>query len=162
MAAERERAIHAVAGGNHVSVLLGRDETAGALDVIEVLAQPGGGPPPHRHEFGEWFRVLAGELTLAGERDGVVVCTAVLSPGDSVWMPPWAVHGTLNLSPDPARFEVIGQPGAMTGYVREAGVAVPDELTPPDREPAGPEQLAGIAARWGIEFWTGPVDPTLI
>jgi hypothetical protein len=46
----------------------------------------------------------------------------------------------------------------MTGYFREAGVQVPDERTPPKREPAGPAQLREIAQRWGIEFWTGPVD----
>jgi len=41
-----DRATYAVAGGNHVTLLLDRSHTAAALDVIEVLAQPGGGPPP--------------------------------------------------------------------------------------------------------------------
>jgi hypothetical protein len=39
-------------------------------------------------------------------------------------------------------------------------VRVADELTPPQRAPAGPAELAEIAARWGIEFWTGPVEAT--
>lgn len=155
-----EHAVYVVAGGNHVTLLLNRDDTAGALDVIEVLAQPGGGPPPHSHAFGEWFRVLEGELTMCEARDGTVVCAKVLTEGDSVWVPPWTVHATLNLSDAPARFQVIGQPGAMTGYFVEAGVRVPDETAAPDREPPGPAQLAEIAARWGVEFWTGPVDPT--
>jgi quercetin dioxygenase-like cupin family protein len=153
-----DRATFAVAGGNHVTLVLDRDDTESALDVIEVLAQPGGGPPPHRHAFAEWFRVLEGELTLAEERDGTVVCTSTLAAGDTVFVPPWTVHGTLNLSGAPARFEVVGRPAAMTGYFREAGVRVPDELTPPEREPAGPAELREISARWGIEFWTGPVD----
>lgn len=153
-----DHAIYAVAGGNHVIVLLDRSETAFALDVIEVLAQPGGGPPPHRHAFAEWFRVLEGELTIAEERDGVVRCTRTLSPGETVFVGPFTVHGTLNLSNAPARFEVVGRPGAMTGYFADAGVRVPDERTPPEREPAGPADLHDIAQRWGIEFWTGPVD----
>ena len=153
-----DRATYAVAGGNHVMLLLDRSHTASALDVIEVLAQPGGGPPPHRHAFAEWFRVLEGELTLAEERDGTVVCTSTLAAGDTIFVPPWTVHGTLNLSDAPARFEVVGQPGAMTGYFLEAGVQVPDERTPPEREPAGPTQLREIARRWGIEFWMGPVQ----
>jgi quercetin dioxygenase-like cupin family protein len=153
--------IYAVAGGNHVNVLLDRGETASVLDVIEVLAQPGGGPPPHRHAFAEWFRMLEGQLTLAEERDGAVVCTSTLAAGDTIFVPPWAVHGTLNLSDAPARFEVVGQPGAMTGYFLEAGVQVPDERTPPEREPAGPTELREIAARWGIEFWTAPVNRSL-
>jgi quercetin dioxygenase-like cupin family protein len=152
-----DRATYAVAGGNHVTLLLDRSNTAAALDVIEVLAQPGGGPPPHRHAFAEWFHVLEGQLTLAEERDGTVMCTSALAAGDTIFVPPWTVHGTLNLSDAPARFEVVGQPGAMTGYFLEAGVQVPDERTPPEHEPAGPTELREIAARWGIEFWTGPI-----
>jgi quercetin dioxygenase-like cupin family protein len=153
-----DRTTYAVAGGNHVTLLLHRSHTAAALDVIEVLAQPGGGPPPHRHAFAEWFRMLEGQLTLAEERDGTVVCTSTLVAGDTIFVPPWTVHGTLNLSDAPARFEVVGQPGAMTGYFLEAGVQVPDERTPPEHEPAGPTELREIAGRWGIEFWTGPVN----
>ncbi len=102
-----DRAVYAVAGGNHVTLLLDRGHTAAALDVIEVLAQPGGGPPPHRHAFAEWFRILEGQLTLAEERDGAVVCTSTLAAGDTIFVPPWTVHGTLNLSDAPARFEVV-------------------------------------------------------
>jgi hypothetical protein len=38
-------AVYAVAGGNHVTIELDRAVTGGCVDVIEVLAQPGGGPP---------------------------------------------------------------------------------------------------------------------
>ncbi len=155
-----DHVIYVVAGGNHVNVLLDRRDTASAFDVIEVLAQPGGGPPPHRHAFAEWFRVIEGELTFEEERDGVVRCTSTLGPGETVFVPPFAVHGTLNLSGAPARFEVVGQPGAMTGYFRDAGVPVPDERTPSEREPPGPADLGAISDRWGIQFWTGPIDRT--
>jgi hypothetical protein len=49
----------------------------------------------------------------------------------------------------------------MTGYFREAGVQVHDENATPEHDPPGPTQLRDIAQRWGIEFWTGPVDRTL-
>lgn len=55
--------------------------------------------------------MLAGELTRCEARNGTVVCTAVLASGDSVWVPPWTVHGTLNLAATPTRFEVAGIPG---------------------------------------------------
>ncbi len=152
--------IYVVAGGNHVTVFLDMDESGESFDTIEVLAQPGGGPPPHSHEFGEWFRVIEGELTMCEERDGTVVCTKVLGPGDSVFVPPWVVHGTLNLSDAPTRFLCIGQPGEMSGYFAEAGVLVPDDTTPPDREPPGPAELKAITAKRGIKFWTGPIDAT--
>jgi len=153
-----DRAIYVVAGGNHVTILLDRDETGHALDVIDVRADPGGGPPPHRHAFAEWFRVLEGELVLCEDREGTLRRTRVLSAGDAVFVPPYAVHGTLNLSGAPTRFQVVGQPGAMSGYFREAGVRVPDESTPPDHDPPGPAELVEISKRWGIEFWDGPVE----
>jgi hypothetical protein len=62
-------------------------------------------------------------------------------------------------SDSPARFQVIGQPGAITEHFIDAGVRVPDERTLPDRQPRGPAELGEIATRWGIEFWTGPVEP---
>jgi hypothetical protein len=49
--------------------------------------------------------------------------------------------------------------GALTEHFIDAGVRVPDERTLPDRQPRGPAELGEIATRWGIEFWTGPVEP---
>jgi quercetin dioxygenase-like cupin family protein len=155
-----DHAIYVVAGGNLVTVQLDRDETDGALDAIEVLARPGGGPPPHRHEFAEWFLVREGTLTICEEREGTVVCTREVAAGGSFWVPPWTVHGTLNLSGAEVRFQTIGRPGLMSGYFAEAGVEIVDPDEAPPREPPGPAELAEISARWGIEFWTGPVDRT--
>jgi hypothetical protein len=135
--------------------------TDGSLDVIEVLAQPGGGPPPHSHDFGEWFSVRERELTLCEDRDGTVVPTSTLAVGDSVWVAPWVVHGTMNLSDAPTRFQVVGQPGAMTGYFAEAGIRVADPTTPPETPPPGPDQLREISMRWGIKFWSGPIALTV-
>lgn len=153
-----EAPVYVVAGGNHVTVALDAGRSDGAFDAIQVLAEPGGGPPPHRHAFGEWFRVVAGELTICEERDGTVVCTDVLRAGDTVFVPPWTVHGTLNLSREPTRFDVVSQPAMMSSYFAEAGVRVAGEHAPPDRPPAGPAELTEIAHRYGIEFWAGPVD----
>ncbi len=155
-----EHTIYVVAGGNHVIVELDRGETDGTLDVIEVLAKPGGGPPAHSHAFAEWFLVREGTLTLCEERDGTVVCTRDVPAGGSFWVPPGAVHGTLNLTDGDVRFQTIGQPGLMTAYFAEAGVRVADASEPPPQEPPGPSELGEIAARWGVEFWTGPVDRT--
>ena len=81
-----------------------------------------------------------------------------MEAGGSFWVPPWTVHGTLNLSDADCRFQTIGQPGLMSGYFAEAGVTVADPTEPPATEPPGPEQLKAIAAKWGVEFWTGPVE----
>jgi quercetin dioxygenase-like cupin family protein len=147
---------YVVAGGNHVTVLLDRTETDALLDAIDVEAATGGGPPAHRHSFAEWFRVLEGELTFCEERDGVMRPTATLRAGHSIFVPPWAWHATLNLSDAVCRFQVVGQPGMMSGYFAEAGVEVSAPDVAPDREPPGPAELHELATRWGIEFWTGP------
>ena len=67
-----------VKGGNHIAALLGARVTERAMDAIAVRADPGGGPPPHRHGFGEWFYVLEGSLQVTSVVDGEVVpfCTA--------------------------------------------------------------------------------------
>jgi len=147
-----------VAGGNHVTVQLDRGQSGGLFDVIEVRAAPGGGPPPHRHEFAEWFRVLEGELTFSEQRDEAMCCTRTLSVGASVFVAPWVYHGTLNLSGGVCRFEVIGQPAMMSGYFAEAGVPVAEAAS--GRVPPGPADLREISSRWGIEFWHGPIDTT--
>jgi quercetin dioxygenase-like cupin family protein len=151
-----EHPIYAVAGGNHVTVELDREETGGELDAIEVLARPGGGPPPHKHAFAEWFLVREGTLTICEERDGAVVPTAEVPANGSFWVPPWVVHGTLNLTAADCRFQTIGQPGLMSGYFAEAGVRVASPEEPPATDPPGPGALREISAKWGIEFWTGP------
>jgi quercetin dioxygenase-like cupin family protein len=153
-----EHAIYVVAGGNHVTIELDRTETGGVLDAIEVFARPGGGPPPHRHEFAEWFLVREGTLTICEERDGTVVPTREVAAGGSFWVPPWVVHGTLNLTEDDVRFQTVGQPGLMSGYFAEAGVKVADPGEAPEVTPSGPAEVGEIATRWGIEFWTGPVE----
>lgn len=75
--------------------------------------------------------VREGELTLCEERDGTVICAATLTAGDSVWVAPWIVHGTLKLSEAPTRFQVVGRPGAMTGYFAQAGVRSGDTRSSP-------------------------------
>jgi len=142
-----------VAGGNHVAILVDAAETEGAFDVVEVLAHPGGGPPPHRHAFEEWFRVLEGTLTFTGLRDGSIVPIAEVGPGRVVVVPPGSWHGTVNQTTSPVRFVVVGRPGVMSRYFRQASVAVASMTAPPDREPPAPAALKQLAEQHGIEFW---------
>jgi quercetin dioxygenase-like cupin family protein len=145
-----------VAGGNHVTTMLAAATTEGTLDAIAVRADQDGGPPPHRHSFGEWFLVLEGSLELTGERNGAIVSLDILNAGDSAWVPPDCWHGTVNSSGAPARFLVIGHPGTMTGYFAQAGVPVADDAAQPGRRPPGPSELRDLAAQHGIEFFPTP------
>jgi quercetin dioxygenase-like cupin family protein len=149
--------VYAVAGGNHVTMLVDARETGGEYDLIVVRAMPGGGPPPHAHAFWETFHVLEGEVQFTGERDGAIAPTLLARAGDTVTVGPWEWHGTLNRSDAPARFVVVGRPGEMSGYFAEAGVRVADEGAAPAVAPPGPSEVAAIAERYDIRFWTGPV-----
>lgn len=142
-----------VAGGNHVMILVDAQETDGAFDVIQVTAQPGGGPPPHCHAFEEWFHVLEGTLTFTGARDGEIVPIAHAGPGEMVVIPPGTWHGTVNGTDAPVRFTVVGRPGVMSSYFREAGVQVHLMTEPPPTAPPGPADLKRIADEHDILFW---------
>jgi mannose-6-phosphate isomerase-like protein (cupin superfamily) len=148
----RHSRVYAVAGGNHVTIVVDTSETDREFDVIEVLARPGGGPPPHRHAFAEWFHVLEGKLQILEPSVGQLRPVASLDAGQSYFVAPWVAHTTRNLGTGTVRFLVAGRPGTMTSYFAEAGVPVPDPNTAPDTLPPGPEALREIAARYEIQF----------
>jgi quercetin dioxygenase-like cupin family protein len=148
-----EAPIRVVKGGNHVTNLLEAGATGHAVDAISVRADAGGGPPPHRHEFGEWFHVLEGSLDITTAADDEIVTLCRAEAGDSVWVPPNAWHGTINASGGQVRFLVVGVPGTMTEYFAEAGVEVPNQDTPPSTEPPGPTELGDLPSRHGITFF---------
>jgi len=52
-----------VAGGTYTILVTGA-ETSGRYCLIDMLVPPGGGPPPHRHDFEEMFTILEGEIEL--------------------------------------------------------------------------------------------------
>lgn len=85
----------------HVRVLAGRDDTAGAYEVFEVEGPEGSGPPPHAHPWTETFVVLDGEVTvLIGEDEHL------LRAGERATVPYNTVH-TFRLGSDAARLLAI-------------------------------------------------------
>ena len=48
--------------GNTYTILVAGKDTAGRYCLIDMHIPPGGGPPPHRHDFEEMFSVLEGEI----------------------------------------------------------------------------------------------------
>ena len=55
--------------GDTYTILVAGEDTAGKYTLIDMHVPPGGGPPPHRHDFEEMFTVLDGEVrvTFRGE-----------------------------------------------------------------------------------------------
>src|SRR3984957_2567087 len=48
--------------GDTYTILLPGEATAGRFTLIDMHIPPGGGPPPHRHDFEESFTIVEGEL----------------------------------------------------------------------------------------------------
>lgn len=59
--------------GDTYTILLTGEDTAGRFCLIDMHIPPGGGPPPHRHDFEETFTILEGELDATFRRRKQVV-----------------------------------------------------------------------------------------
>ncbi len=66
-------------------------QTDGMFTVIELLAQPGGGPPLHTHPSAESFTILEGEFQFTGLDCGQPYSFRA-GPGDTVYIPGGAPH----------------------------------------------------------------------
>jgi quercetin dioxygenase-like cupin family protein len=85
--------VHLAVAGDTYTILVAGTDTAGHYTLIDMHVPPGGGPPPHRHDFEEMFTMLDGEveLTFRGE-------TIVARIGETVNIPANAPHSFRNAS----------------------------------------------------------------
>ena len=76
-------------GDTYTIVLSGKDK-GGRFCLIDMHIPPGGGPPPHRHDFEESFIILEGEIeaTFRGVK-------SVAGGGETVHIPVNAPHPPL-------------------------------------------------------------------
>ncbi len=112
-------------GSTYTILLTGRD-TAGRYSLIDMHVPPGGGPPPHRHDFEESFTVLEGEIeaTFRGVR-------SIVRAGQVINIPANAPHQFRNKSEVPARLLCICSPAGQEELFMELGVPVATRTTPP-------------------------------
>src|SRR6266576_6543970 len=68
--------------GDTYTILLSGMDTAGRFTLIDMHVPPGGGPPPHRHDFEETFILLDGELQATFR-----VETIVARAGETIHIP---------------------------------------------------------------------------
>jgi quercetin dioxygenase-like cupin family protein len=117
----------ALAGGAY-TILLSGDQTGGRYCLIDMLVPPGGGPPPHRHDFEEMFSVLEGEieLTFRGE-------TLKAGAGATVNIPANAPHSFKNRSDRPAHLLCLCTPPGQEDYFLAVGDPIASRATPPPK-----------------------------
>jgi quercetin dioxygenase-like cupin family protein len=117
--AQAESGAHiSVAGGTYTILLTGED-TAGRYCLIDMYVPPGGGPPPHRHDFEETFSILEGELEISfrGEK-------RVARAGETAHIPANAPHQFQNLSGKPVRMLCTCSPAGQEKFFMEVGIPV--------------------------------------
>jgi quercetin dioxygenase-like cupin family protein len=117
----------AIAGGIYTILVTGAD-TAGRFSIVEMRVPPGGGPPPHRHDFEETFRVLEGEVEFTFRGDRVVA-----RAGGTVNIPANAPHHFRNVSASPARLLCICSPSGQEELFLAVGDPVDSATGPAPR-----------------------------
>ena len=140
-----------LAGDTYTILLTGRD-TAGCYTLIDMHVPPGGGPPPHRHNFEESFTVLEGEIETTFR--GV---SSTVRAGQAVNIPANAPHQFRNKSNRSARLLCICSPAGQEDFFLKVGVPVATRTTPPPKlDPVAQaslkEQSEELAPKYLTEF----------
>lgn len=119
--------------GDTYTITVPGEATAGRFCVIDMYIPPGGGPPPHRHDFEETFILLKGEMeaTFRGQKTTV-------RAGETVHIPANAPHRFANVSSEAVRLLCICSPAGQEKFFLEVGVPVATSTTAPP--PLSPEQ----------------------
>jgi len=133
---------HISLAGDTYTILLTGGDTAGRYTLIDMHVPPGGGPPPHRHDFEEMFTVLNGEIevTFRGE-------TTTASAGTTVNIPANAPHSFGNHLHGPARLLCLCTPPGQEEFFMEVGDSVASRTAlPPQLSEAA---MAGRMAKAG-------------
>ena len=121
--------------GDTYTILLSGDDTDGRYCLIDMHVPPGGGPPPHRHDFEESFTILKGEIetTFRGKQ-------LLVRAGETVSIPANAPHSFINASGQPARLLCICAPAGIDEFFLEIGVPVASRTA----QASKPDQAAEI------------------
>ena len=125
--------------GDTYTILVTGEETAGKYTLIDMHVPPGGGPPPHRHDFEEMFTVLEGNV-LVTFRDQTLTARA----GETINVPANAPHAFTNAGDTPARVLCLCAPAGQEEFFMLVGQPVATRTQAPPPLDAG-EQAAFIA-----------------
>jgi quercetin dioxygenase-like cupin family protein len=143
---------HVSLAGDTYTILLTGEDTADKFCLIDMHVPPGGGPPPHRHDFEEAFTLLEGqvEAVFRGEK-------TIIRAGETVNIPANAPHSFRNVSDGTVRMLCICAPAGQDAFFMEVGDAVPSATSPApeltDAEQAERRnRAAALASHYKTEF----------
>jgi quercetin dioxygenase-like cupin family protein len=149
---------HIGLAGDTYTILLAGKDTAGRYCLIDMHVPPGGGPPPHRHNFEEMFTILEGEIevTFRGVK-------SVVRAGETANIPANAPHQFRNASKQPARLLCLCSPAGQDEYFTAVGVPVASRTSPPPEldeaaQTALKAKAEALASKFRTEFLRPPVQ----
>jgi quercetin dioxygenase-like cupin family protein len=140
----------AVVGDTYTFLVTGTD-TAGRYALIDMLIPPGGGPPPHRHDFEEMFHVLEGEIEVTLRE-----ATSTAGTGVTVNIPANAPHRFHNATESPVRLLCLVSPAGLEKYFQHFGDPLPSRTSPAPKlseadRGARMAKAVELAPQYGIE-----------
>lgn len=143
-----------IAGDTYTILLTGQD-TAGRYCLIDMHVPPGGGPPPHRHDFEESFTVLEGEIEVTFRDERRMART-----GETVNIPANAPHNFQNKSEHNARLLCICAPAGQDEFFLQIGIPVASRTAPPpELSAAEKQQLKAKADALAPKYKTEMLPP---
>jgi len=116
---------HVALAGDIYTMLLTGEDTAGKFCLIDMQIPPGGGPPPHRHDFEETFSVLEGECVVTFRGKKVTV-----RAGETANVPANAPHFIHNYSDKTAHVMCTCAPAGQDAFFLAVGTPVPSRTSP--------------------------------
>src|ERR1700684_4585338 len=138
--------------GDTYTITVTGEQTAGRFCVIDMHIPPGGGPPPHRHDFEETFILLEGQMeaTFRGQNSTV-------RAGETLNIPANAPHQFHNASGEAVRMLCICSPAGQEKFFLEVGVPVATRITPPPKlsekdQAAFIEKVKALAPKYRTEL----------
>ena len=145
--------------GDTYTILLSGKDTNGRYCLIDMHLPPGGGPPPHRHDFEESFTLLVGEIeaTCRGEQSTV-------RAGETLSIPANAPHSFTNASKETVRLLCLCAPAGQEEFFAQVGIPVAGRTTPPPKlgkeaQAAFIKKAEELAPKYRTEFIKSePID----
>lgn len=141
--------------GDTYTILLSGEDTDGRYCLIDMHVPPGGGPPPHRHDFEESFTLLTGEIE-ATFRGG----KSVVRAGETVHIPANAPHSFRNTSANAVRLLCICAPAGLEEFFAQVGIPVATRTTPPPRpDESAAKELGDKVKSLALKYRTEMLGP---
>jgi quercetin dioxygenase-like cupin family protein len=143
---------HISLAGDTYTILVSGEQSAGRYCLLDMHVPPGGGPPPHRHDFEEMFTILEGEIEITFRN-----ATTLARAGDTVNVPANAPHWFRNAGQSPARLMCMCSPPGLEEFFTLVGDPVASRTAPPpllsdSRKAERMAKAAALAPRFRTEF----------